>query len=395
MGDIDIPQRRVVSLLAQRRPVHDIHLDLEARGLQRHLGDLGHLEVEFILARGQDAQRLAVIAGRLKEFGGFFGVVLVIQIGAFAAIPGPAFGIHGAAAGEELVIAKGREHHVIHRQRGLQRLADIEVGQQALLVVDRPDRPAEIGKQDRLGLVAAGDAVIGFDRQAIGEIELARGQPLDPGIGIGDGDEADLVDRLRACARGAVRRLAARHEAVEFLQADILVGNMLGQFIGAGADRGLDVLLPQDFLGIDRGGRVVERQQRQQRRIGRLERDHDRLRIGRADRFELLGHAFAARGDRDPALERIDHIGAVHGRPVMEGDAGPQLDRIGFAVGADLGQRLGQQRLDGPFAVEREQRLDDMLGHGSHHILRRNHRVHGLRLADDGDLDISRGEGWP
>lgn len=72
-------------------------------------------------------------------------------------------------------------------------------------------------------------------------------------------------------------------------------------------------------------------------------------------------------------LSRIDHVGAVHGGTVMAGDARPQLDRIGFAVGADLGQGCGQQRLDRPFAVKGEQRLDDMLGDDAHHVLRRHH----------------------
>ncbi|MNT67615.1 hypothetical protein D3C72_2057740 [compost metagenome] len=74
MGDVDIPERRVGAALGERRPIHHLQVDGEARELQIFGCNLRHLVVELVLAACQDAQRLALVAGGHQQFGCLFRV---------------------------------------------------------------------------------------------------------------------------------------------------------------------------------------------------------------------------------------------------------------------------------------------------------------------------------
>ena len=142
MGEEDVPQRRVVAALGQRRPVRHLQVDLEAGRLQVFRGHQRHLVVELILLAGQDPDRLAGIAGLLHQLLRLFRIALVVGVDPGVAAPREAFRIHGAVDGEELRLAEGGQHHVALAQRRLHRLAQFQLGQRPLLRVQHHDRVA-------------------------------------------------------------------------------------------------------------------------------------------------------------------------------------------------------------------------------------------------------------
>ena len=65
MRDVDVPQRGVVAALDQRRPVHHLHVGLEAGRLQILGHHQRHPVVEVVLLAGEDLDRRAVVLGGL------------------------------------------------------------------------------------------------------------------------------------------------------------------------------------------------------------------------------------------------------------------------------------------------------------------------------------------
>lgn len=174
--------------------------------------------------------------------------------------------------------------------------------------------------------------------------------------------------------------------AVEADELDILVGLALLQHIGTGTDEFLHRLVLLFGRDDDRR-RIVEGKQRGQRRIGLLQRDRDGRRIDRGDLVDEAGHLLAARGNLHPAAKRGDDIFRGHVGIVVELDAGPELDRIGFAVGADLRQAFGQKRRDVPALVKGVERFENVLRDDADEIGRRRHRIERRRLTDRRNVD--------
>ncbi|MND38959.1 hypothetical protein D3C80_296690 [compost metagenome] len=158
------------------------------------------------------------------------------------------------------------------------------------------------------------------------------------------------------------------------------------QHIGAGADK-FGHRFGLLFRRQDDGRRIVESEQRSQRRIGLLEGDRHRRSVRGGNSVNETSRLFAARGNLHPAAKRGDDIFRGHVAAVMKLDALPELDRVGFAIRADLGQALGQKRRRLPALVEGVERLENMLRDDADQIGRRGHGVECRRLADRGDID--------
>ncbi|MOA02493.1 hypothetical protein D3C78_1219460 [compost metagenome] len=189
-----------------------------------------------------------------------------------------------------------------------------------------------------------------------------------------------------ACAAITVAFAVAGLIAVETDELDILVGLAFLQHIGTGADE-FGHWLRLLFSGQDDRRRIVEGEQRGQRRIGLLEGDRHRPCVRRGDIFDEAGCLLAARGDLHPAAKRGDDIFGRHVAAVMELDALPQLDRVGSTISTDLGQAFRQKRRHLPALVEGIECFENMLRDDADEIGGRRHGIKCRRLADRGDID--------
>ena len=183
----------------------------------------------------------------------------------------------------------------------------------------------------------------------------------------------------------AAGRLAAGAVAVEAHQLHVLVGLSFLEHVRPGADE-LGQRRRDRVLGHDRGEPVRKRQVREQRRIGPVERDDDRVRTLGLDALDLLGDRLAARRHLHPALQRRQHVVRRHLVAVVEPHALAERDRVHRAAVRDRRQALGEHRRHVPVRIEGVQKLVHLQHDGSDQIRGRRHRVERLGLADHRDI---------
>ncbi len=208
---------------------------------------------------------------------GLPGVALAVAVGAGRRIERRVLRIVIGIGIVELTVPEARAHHVCIIQARLDRLAQRDVGERALLGVEHDVRKAEGRGQHRFHAGRGLESRIRLDRQNVGELILAREHAFDARVRVGHRNEAQLVEQRLTLAAVPARRLLARTVAVEAHQLDILVRLALLEHVGTGADE-LGKRRGDRILGHDRREAVRQCQVRDQRRIGTVERDDDRIR---------------------------------------------------------------------------------------------------------------------
>jgi len=152
VADIDVPQCLVGAPLCQRRPVDNLEVHCKARQLQIFGRDLGHLVVELVLAAGQDADGLSVIACLLGSRGCAFRIRdIVVAFDTCVRAPGEVARIDVAIRRVEVRTAEGGSHHVFHAERLADCLADRNVLCNAGSGVKDEYRIAKRLQEQRLG----------------------------------------------------------------------------------------------------------------------------------------------------------------------------------------------------------------------------------------------------
>jgi len=217
-------------------------------------------------------------------------------------------------------------------------------------------------------------------------VVLASQRTFNARVGVGHGDEAQLVRNGCLFATVAAGSLLARRVLVKTGQQHKLVGAALLELVRTGANKVFQWRRNR-LLGHDGRHARGQGQLRQQGGIRGFQREFDAVSAADCQVRHLPGKRLAAWRHVHPALEAGHHIFGVELAAVVQLHALAQGDAVVLAVSRNLRHVFGEHGDHLPVGVKRVQRLIDVLHDGAHQVGGGGHRVQRLGLGNHGQVE--------